>query len=490
MRNRTPRDARQAAVMLTAIVLAISLLAACATNPVTGKQQLAMISEAQEIEMGRNADRQVAASIGLYPDERLQNYVQGLGSKLAAASERPNLPWTFRVVDDASVNAFALPGGFIYVTRGILTHLNSEAELVSVLGHEIGHVTARHSVSQMSKQQLAGLGLGLAMIFVPQARPYGDLAQTGMGLMFLKFSRTDERQADDLGLKYLVHAGYDPRPMTEVFALLDRVSQTSQGGRLPQWLASHPDPSARRETIGNQIAGLGENWSGRPVARDAYLQRLDGVVFGPDPREGFFERETFYHPELAFQIRFPDGWKLDNQKQAVSAISPKQDAIVSLSLSGEASPRAAARAFFSQQGVEQGQLWRDRIGGMDAESYSFAANTQQGALSGLAAWVSHRGKVYQILGYTLADRARSYSDDITQSLASFDRVTDRRVLDVEPRRVDVVKLRQGESLAGFVRDYPSTVPQQTVALVNNLDSGSNLQAGELYKRITGGPGSG
>ena len=485
MKRTTPRPLRRTAIAL-ALISSAAWLTACATNPVTGKQELALMSEAQEIELGRQSDREVIASIGLYPDDRLQQYVQNLGSKLAAASERPNLPWTFRVVDDASVNAFALPGGFVYVTRGIMTHLNSEAELVSVMGHEIGHVTARHSVSQMSKQQLAGLGMGLAMIFVPQARPYSDLAQTGMGLMFLKFSRQDESQADDLGLKYLVQAGYDPRPMTDVFALLERVSQSSSGGRLPQWLASHPDPAARRETIGKEIAQINQDWSGRPVARDAYLQRIDGVVFGSDPREGFFEGSTFYHPELAFQISFPQGWKTNNQKQAVAAISERQDAIVALSLAKAGSAREAARAFFSQQGVEQGQPWQDRIGGLPATSYSFAANTQQGQLSGMAAWVERGGKVYQILGYTLADRAASYRDAILNAIASFDDVRDRSILDVQPKRVDVVKLQRRESLEGFVRDYPSSVPPQTVALLNNLDSGQPLAAGESYKRITGG----
>jgi predicted Zn-dependent protease len=475
---------------ILALMLAVALISSCATNPVTGKHELALISEAQEIDLGRQSDRQVVATIGLYPDEHLQQYVQSLGTKLAAASERPNLPWTFRVVDDASVNAFALPGGFVYVTRGIMAHLNSEAELVSVMGHEIGHVTARHSVSQMSKQQLAGLGLNLAMVFLPEARPYGDIASQGLGLMFLKFSRTDEAQADDLGLKYLVQAGYDPRPMTEVFGLLERVSQASSAGRLPQWLASHPDPSRRRETIGGEIAALNHDWSGRPVARDAYLQRIDGMVFGNDPRDGFVEGSTFYHPALAFQMRFPDGWKIQNEKQVVAAMSPNQDAILALSLSNAGSPNEAARQFFSQEGVQQGQAWRDEIGGMNAASYAFAATTQQGQLSGLASWVTHRGKVYQILGYTLADRARNYSNAITGSIASFDGVSDRRILEVQPRRVDVVKLQRGESLEGFVRDYPSSVPPETVALVNNLGSGASLHAGEAYKRITGGPGRG
>ena len=162
---------------LCSLTLCCLWVVACATNPVTGKRQLALISEAQEIEMGREADKDVVASIGLYPDESMQHYVQALGARIAAATERPNLPWTFRVVDDAAVNAFAIPGGFIYVTRGIMTHLNSEAELAAILGHEIGHVTARHSVSQMSKQQLAQVGLAAGMILSPEFAQFGNLAQ-------------------------------------------------------------------------------------------------------------------------------------------------------------------------------------------------------------------------------------------------------------------------------------------------------------------------
>src|SRR5213595_4027039 len=176
---------------------------ACAVNPATGSRQLMLISESQEIAMGRDYDRQVGASIGLYPDSGLQRYLQQFGTRLAATSERPNLPWTFRVVDDPVVNAFALPGGFIYVTRGIFAHLNSEAELAGVVGHEIGHVTARHSVSQLSKQQLAQLGLAVGSIASPELGRYAGLAGQAFGVLFLKYSRDNESQADDLGLRYM-----------------------------------------------------------------------------------------------------------------------------------------------------------------------------------------------------------------------------------------------------------------------------------------------
>ncbi|HYS60950.1 MAG TPA: M48 family metalloprotease, partial [Gemmatimonadales bacterium] len=166
-------------------VLAALGAAGCAVNPATGARQLMLISESQEIAMGRDYDQQVAASIGLYADTAWQRWIQQFGARLAASSERPNLPWTFHVVDDPVVNAFALPGGYIYVTRGILAHLNSEAELSGVVGHEIGHVTARHSVSQLSKQQLAQLGLAVGSIASPEFGRYAGLAGQALGVLFL-----------------------------------------------------------------------------------------------------------------------------------------------------------------------------------------------------------------------------------------------------------------------------------------------------------------
>jgi predicted Zn-dependent protease len=309
----------------------------CATNPATGAKQLILVSESQEIAMGRDYDKQVAASIGLYPDTVWQRYIQQLGARLAATSERPNLPWTFRVVDDPVVNAFALPGGFIYVTRGILVHLNSEAELASVVGHEIGHVTARHSVSHMSKQQLAQVGLAVGSIASPEFERYAGLAGTALGVLFLKYSRDDESQADHLGLRYMSRAKFDPREMPGVFRMLDRVSAAQGGGRIPEWLATHPNPENRRERIEQEVAALPPNFSGTIVNRDSYLQRLGGLVFGDNPREGYVKGSQFFHPELRLWLTFPEGWTTSNGKQAVAAISPQKDAAVELTLAKEPS---------------------------------------------------------------------------------------------------------------------------------------------------------
>src|SRR5690242_9775926 len=288
-------------------VLAGLAVGSCAVNPATGANQLMLVSEPQEIQMGQQYDSQVVATVGVYPDPVWQRYIQQFGARLAATSERPNLPWTFRVVDDPAVNAFALPGGFVYVTRGLLAHLTNEAELASVVGHEIGHVTARHTAAEMSKQELIGLGLAAGSMVSSQVAKYAGTANQALGILYLKFSRDDESQADELGLRYMRRANFDPRQMPEVFRMLDRLDAAGGGGRLPTWLATHPSPANRVAAISSQIAALPQDFSGTSVNRDAYVHLLDGLVFGTNPRQGYFTGSQFFHPDLRFRLTFPSG---------------------------------------------------------------------------------------------------------------------------------------------------------------------------------------
>ena len=473
---------------IAVLALLALTVSSCSTNPATGKKQIAFIGEGQEIAMGREADQQIVQSLGLYEDQKTQAYVSRLGKELAAASERPDLPWTFRVVDDPVVNAFALPGGYIYVTRGLMTHLTSEAELVSVLGHEIGHVTGRHSVEQMSKAQLAQIGLIAGMVLSPELAQFGDLAQTGLGLLFLKYGRDDEREADDLGLRYMAREQYDPREMVGVFDVLRRVSEAeNKGGRVPGWMSTHPTPENRIERISQQVASLKMDFSNTRVGREPYLRELDGMPFGQNPREGYFIGNRFIQPELGFEIRFPQGWRTSNQKASVGAMSQQEDAVVVLTLSDQRSPQAAAQAFFNQQGVVQGQALQANLGGLPAVARVFGVQRgQAGDLQGVAAFVEHQGKVYQVLGYTLADRWRSYGDTLSSSLATFERVTDRRLLDVQPGRLDVVSIPSAMTLEEFNRRYPSTVDLRTVAIINQAETNTRFSAGTELKRIVGG----
>ncbi|MGH9893221.1 MAG: M48 family metalloprotease, partial [bacterium] len=283
----------------------------CARNPVTGKSELSLVSESQEIQMGQQAAKEVAQTIGFYKDPAVSAYVADIGKRMAAESERPNLPWEFNVVDDAAVNAFAIPGGFIYVTRGLMGAINSEAELASVLGHEIGHVTHRHSVQQISKAQLAQLGLGIGSIISSDIAKFGQLAGVGLNLLFLKYGRDAENQADQSGLRYALQQNYDVREMPKVFETLSRMSQAGGGGRLPEWLSTHPDPESRIERTQKMLDTI-QIPSRAIVDREDYLRHVQGMTFGEDPRQGYFEGSRFYHPEMRFQLTFPGDWKRQN----------------------------------------------------------------------------------------------------------------------------------------------------------------------------------
>jgi predicted Zn-dependent protease len=467
--------------------ICLLVIAACTMNPATGQRQLTLMSESQEIQIGRQTHPEVLTTYGAYDDPTWQTYIQQLGEKMAATSERPNLDWTFTVLDDPVVNAMALPGGFIYVNRGILAHFNSEAELASVLGHEIGHVTARHSVEQMSRAQLAQLGLGVAAIASEDFRQYAGLAGQGVNLLFLKFGRDDENQADTLGLRYMTRAGYNPYEMPKVFNTLDRVSQSQSLRATPQWLSTHPDPGNRVERMDAAIGQLPADERQGTVGRASYMHRLQGLVFADDPRQGYTIGRTYYHPVLAFKFDFPDQWRIINQRQAVGALNESRNAAVVLTLSDEASPRAAFDTFFAQQGIEKGPNRGQNI-------FAFRSfNTQTGVreAEGYVRFISHGGRVYKLLGYTGVDTWKTYGASMQQSLGSFAKVTNRRYLNVKPKTIDVVELPHDMTLADFAARYPSTVETSELALINGVNEDTVLEKGRLVKRVGGGklPGS-
>ncbi len=479
---RTPR--RLAALLALALLIAGGLLQSCYVNPATGKEQISLVSENQEIQMGRQSDQAIIAELGLYPDSAWQQYVRTLGLSLAAVSERPDLPWTFRVVDDPTVNAFALPGGFIYVTRGMLYHAENEAELAGVIGHEIGHVTARHSVDQITKQQIAQIGLAGATLIEPDIEKYGQLINTGLGLLFLKFSRDDEKQADDLGLRYMYRDGYDPRQMDDIFVMLDRISQTSNS-RIPDWLSTHPNPADRVQRIQRQIDTLKGDFSTRKINRDEYLRRLQGVVYGNDPRDGYFDGTTFNHPGLKFRFDFPEGWQTLNQRQAVIGASQQQDAVIQITMSTKTTASDAAREFFSQQGISSQVAEPLTLNGLDGIVGDFTAQTEKANLSGRALFVKYGNSIYQLLGYTTTASWPAYKTAITTSLRTFSRLTDPAILSVEPRRVEIVKTDRTMTLAEFNQRYPSTTTLDYLAIINQVQTTDQIPAGTFLKRVTG-----
>lgn len=476
---------RRLLVGAAALTLAV-VSGSCATNPATGERMLSLVSESQEIELGQAYSQQVEATMAVYDDADLGAYVDQIGQGLAAVSERPQLPWSFKVIDDPTVNAFAVPGGFLYVTRGILTHFGSEAALAAVLGHEIGHVTARHSVEQMSRAQLGGLLLGVGSILSEDVRRFGGLAQTGLGILFLSYSRDDERQADMLGVRYSLRKDYDPREAVKVHRMLARQTELRGGSGVPSWLSTHPSSADRIERIQAQIDTVPDARLARTRVRSTeYLEHIDGVVFGTNPRDGFFQAGLFLHPDLEFRMRFPADWTTANLTQAVMAESPSEDAVIQLTLADTAGHANAARAFFSQEGVRSRRVSTGTVNGLPATTGNFEVATRDGVLEGLATWLDYGGRTYQILGYTARGKLSTYDGAFRATIGTFDRLTDRAALAVEPLRVQLVTVQRPTTLRRMTRSRALPISLETLAIANGLGEDENIPAGTTVKWVVG-----
>ena len=358
MRTRLHRPRRRRRVAAAALAAAFAILAAsCATNPVTGKNEFSLMPESEEIRVGAEADKDLRAEMGVYNDPVLQQYVTGVGMRLAASGQRPNLPWHFAVVDEADVNAFALPGGYVYITRGLLAYLDTEAEMAGVLGHEIGHVNARHAAAGYTRQVTLIGGAVLTSILFPKATPYVAGGAAGLSILFLKYDRNQELQADRLGAEYSARVGWSPMGMEGVLEVLTRLEAGSNSRGVPNWLSTHPrsddrisriDPSVQTLLAAAPAGGWVEN-------RDPYLQRIDGMVFGDNPRDGLVRGNVFVHPDLRFQVAFPDGWTINNGKTEVMAKAPgDQTAAMMLKLVDRSAGASLEDA--ATDGHEEGRL--------------------------------------------------------------------------------------------------------------------------------------
>lgn len=469
--------------MRTRSLLLALFAVSCVRNPATGKLELDLIPSSQEIQMGQDEKKQVEQQLGLYDDPKLAAYVSGVGQKIAAVTGT-TFKFSYEIVEDASVNAFALPGGPIFVNRGLLGYVTSEAELAAVLGHESGHVAAHHSANQLSKQELAQVGLGLGAALSPAVGALGQVASAGLQVLFLKYSRDDETQADELGFRFMTRAGYDPHQMIPLFQMLDGVGKQAGGGMTPQWLETHPDPGNRLQAtldrIKNELKG---DTSKLVVNRNQYLKEIDGLVFGEDPRQGFFKGDTFVEPALKWQLQFPAGWQHQNTPQAVTAQSPKQDAVLQVSSAGKVAPEQAAQQVFSQQGVHPGQPVS--VHGAKVAS-SFTAQGQQGAIEGVAAFIPFQGNTYMLIGYTGQGGMQGYGNTFLDAMGSFGELKDAAAAGVQPAKIHIVRVEAPLSIQEFNARYPSKVKLDLLALINGVEDGSQLQPG-YAKQVVGGP---
>lgn len=468
-------------------------LSGCATNPVTGSSDFVLMSEQQEIALGRQYHPQVLKETPAYPDAELAAYVQGIGTKLAAHSHRTNLVYRFTVIDSHDVNAFALPGGYIYITRGLLAYLNSEAELAAVLGHEIGHVTARHSVRQQSAATVSGVASAV-LAGVTGVRAAGDLANVAGTALVRGYGREHELESDRLGAEYLARSGYDPQAMLRVIHVLKdqesfEIQRAKEEGREPHvyhgLFSTHPDNDQRlQEVVG--AARQFANTAAKANNTAEFLRHMDGLVFGDSAREGIRRGNRFYHAELDFALAFPDGWRIDNGADSLTAQPPGNDGLMQFGLQ-DINQRITPEAFLRTQ-LKLGNLQRGEAlehAGMPGYTGIAEQNTPFGRLPVRYA-VLYRGD--QVLIFAGLSKARGqpykYDAQILQTVRSFHRLTAEERKLAEPQRIRIVHAQPGTTFAALARDSAiPNHPEAQLRLLNGRYPSGEPAPGEAVKIV-------
>ncbi|MBD0259633.1 MAG: M48 family metalloprotease [Cytophagales bacterium] len=476
-----------------ALVLLLGL-GSCARNPVTGRKDFVLLSEQQEIAMGQQSDPSIVAEMGLYEDKTLQSFINEKGQQMAKVSHRPELKYEFKIVDSPIVNAFAVPGGYVYFTRGIMAHFNNEAEFAGVLGHEIGHITARHSAKQYSKAMLAQVGLIAGMVVSPQFAQFAEQAQQGLALLFLKFGRDDESQSDRLGVEYSTKIGYDAEEMAGFFNTLDRMSKKGEGESIPTFLSTHPDPADRNKNV-QQLAA---EWKAKvgdqklAVNRESYLKMIDGIVYGEDPKQGFVEKDAFYHPVLKFQFPIPNGWQLQNSPQQVQMAPKNGKALMSLTLAPGKSLEEAGRALVEQYKLTVVESKSENANGLPAlaivadqtgdPQQQQQQQQQQPAVRALIYLVQYGGNIYNIMGLSAVNDFRNYFQTFYGVTSGFRQLTDPAKLNRQPDRIRVKTVRQTGPLSQVLREHQVPADRlEEVAVLNGLRLKDRVEAGTMIK---------
>jgi predicted Zn-dependent protease len=473
-------------LMASFLTASLFVISNCARNPVTGKKEVVLMSEAQEIEMGKAADPEVIQQFGLYEDSSLQNYINSMGQRMAAISHRPGLEYHFRVINSDVVNAFAVPGGYVYFTRGIMAYLNSEAQFAGVLGHEIGHITARHSVKQQRNQILASVGLIAGMIISPELARFGETASQGLGLLLLKYGRDAERQSDELGVDYSAKIGYDPQYMADFFQTLERQSAQSGNEELPPFLSTHPSPEERYATI-KKLAAQKKQELNNPnlaVGRNEYLRRIEGLIYGEDPKEGFLENGVFYHPPLRFQFTIPTNWAYQNTPQQVQLASRDGKALMIFTLAQGKTLDEAASNVLQQYKLQLVNSNRTTINGNNAIVMIADLQQQQGSLRTLSYLVQHGETIYLMIGVSALNDFPAYDNILASSMKSFRTLTDPTMLNKKPQRVRIKTVGQTGTLQQVLRSFGVADKRlEEHAILNGMQLTESVPSGTLIKVI-------
>lgn len=485
---------------LSVCLLASALwVAGCASvvNPVTGETERTVMDERSEVAEGRKAHEQVLQEYSVYPDERLQQYVNALGQKLAASSHRAHLQWTFTVLDSDEVNAFALPGGYVYVTRGILAYLDSEADLAGVMGHEIGHVTARHGAQRATRQQTAGLGVLAASVLgavLGIGDVAGQLSQAAAAGYIASYSREQELQADQLGAEYLSRNRLDPQHMVGVIGVLQQQERfaadtaKAEGRQPPQgrdWLASHPSNDQRLHDL-QAITGRYQGpWNDE--GRERFLRVIDGVTFGESRRQGVTRGRRFYHEPLELALTAPVGWSIQNGSDAIVIANATRDAGLIVQLVPSDAGRNHEDILRTMLKPLRGQVSQRTLNGFPATHFVGTRQGAQGQVENITATVVTGPKQQP---YLLLHAAKS-PEALQRNAAGLQEAENGfRALVAEDRAAAKPWVLRTlaypkEGFAGLARHSPLPDPERQLRLLNGVygSSGNEPRAGTLVKVV-------
>lgn len=484
-------------IRLTAAVAVLAVVAGCATNPATGSPELVLMSEKKEVEIGAKMHREVVAKNGLQRSEALQDYVNRIGQELAAVSERPDLDFTFTVLDDDTVNAFALPGGYIYVTRGLMAHLNSEAQLAAVLGHEIGHVTARHAVSRDRQNKLLG-ALGIASAVATGsvlAAEATNIVGQGVGA---RYNRQQELQADELGATYIAKVGYPSEAAAESIDVIKRkelfeLEQARLEGRQARvyhgFFASHPDNDLRLREIVDAASKIPSEGN-RGDRQEEYFKQIDGMRFGPRGAAGVTRGSTYYHGGFRLKLRFPEGWRVEDQRRQLVAIAPDNETTLHVYAVPVRRDQDIAEVLKGRLGVTELQEGRNTtIDGLPAHIATVKRwESPHGPRPARVAIIHNpnRGVGYVFAGSAKKDLSRIAADQqYIATIFKFERMKTRQDLSyAQAPRVKIIQTGAADSVESLAeRTAIPNYPEQQLRLLNGLYPAGEVQPGQAIKIV-------
>lgn len=472
---------------ISMVLLVLLVVLSCAVNPVSGKREIMLMSEDEEIALGIQSDPEVLASFGEYKDPALQAFIQAKGEEMVKVSHRPSLNYQFKILDSPVVNAFALPGGFVYFTRGIMAHFSNEAEFAGVLGHEIGHITARHGARQYSSQMLGQFGLVIGLVLSQDFAQFADLASNALGLLFLKFSRDHETESDRLGVEYSTKIGYDAREMAGFFQTLKRLS--GEGGSLPTFLSTHPDPVDRYGNVGKLAVEWQQKVTGVDfkVERNPYLRMIDGVVYGDDPRQGYLENFVFYHPDLEFSFPTPGGWKMQNMASQVQFAPEDGKALLLMNIAEGTDLQAAANSTLTKDSLRTVEGPKSvSVGNLPAisivaDQVNASANT---TIRFQIYLIQYKNMIYRFYGMSYLQDFEGYKKLFLNSMQQFRPLTDRSKIEVSPERIRIREITTSGTLSTALRAL--NMPENRLnelAVLNGMELTSPVEAGMLIKIV-------